>query len=172
MAIERRESVTGLHLTAIKIQERQQTKYFSGQGKVFAAKRDVKGIPGEFCFLGNICKMSVFASGRIEMTVEAWQKESWPLLFGGEGKEVIYEDATFEEFSFNPNGNAGEYYLMFEGVNTANNNQATYLEMFRVTFEAASRIDFISDEIAGFPLVGVFHLDETRNGYGLVRVRV
>jgi hypothetical protein len=94
------------------------------------------------------------------------------LLFGGDGTETVSDGKTFREFTFNPNGNSGEYYLLLEGVNSADGNKSIRLEIFRVTFEAASRIDFISDEIAEFPIVGMFHLDEVRKGYGTIRVQV
>lgn len=59
-----------------------------------------------------------------------------------------------------------ELSLRFEGLNKANSLSAVTVELYRLLFDPASDIDFMSDEIAPFNLTGSLLVDDTKSASG------
>lgn len=56
-----------------------------------------------------------------------------------------------------------ERYLRFSGLNTANSNVPTIIDLYRVVFDPAGNIELINDAIAQFSLTGEVLYDNTRD---------
>jgi hypothetical protein len=63
---------------------------------------------------------------------------------------------------------AGEYELMFDGVNEARSGKAAVVRVHRIRFGAAANLDLIGDDYAGLELTGKLLSDDTQ-GAGLSR---
>jgi len=63
---------------------------------------------------------------------------------------------------------AGEYEMVFDGVNEARSGKAAVVRVHRIRFGAASSIDLIGDDFAGLELTGKV-LTDTTQGAGLSR---
>ena len=64
--------------------------------------------------------------------------------------------------------NAGveDYWVRFEGVNTANNNAPALVEVYKVQWDPVTGFGIISDELNAFPLNGNVLADSQRSGDG------
>lgn len=56
-----------------------------------------------------------------------------------------------------------EYFLSFENINKANDNDAGSLELYRVRFDPASLLDFLSDELQVLELTGTVLADSSKD---------
>lgn len=56
-----------------------------------------------------------------------------------------------------------EYFLMFEGINKANANDKCSIELYKVRFDPAANMDFLSDELQVLELTGTVLADEFRS---------
>jgi hypothetical protein len=56
-----------------------------------------------------------------------------------------------------------DYYLMFDGINTANNNSPVIAEFFKVQFSPAQSIPLINEELGSFEVAGSVLLDGLRS---------
>lgn len=72
---------------------------------------------------------------------------------------VDYTYATQDHITTSP-GNVAKY-LMFSGINTANNDKVTRCEAYRVKFDPAA-LDLITTEAAGMEISGIIEQDTTR----------
>lgn len=63
---------------------------------------------------------------------------------------------------------AGEYEMLFDGVNEARSGKASVVNVHRIRFGAASGLDLIGDDYAGLELTGKLLSDDTQ-GAGLSR---
>lgn len=55
-----------------------------------------------------------------------------------------------------------EYFLSFEGINTRNNNAKGSLEVYRVRFDPAQLLDFLSDDLQAMQLTGSMLADPAK----------
>ena len=58
---------------------------------------------------------------------------------------------------------AKEYVLMFENINKADSNNPGSFELYRVKFDPAQNLDFLSDELQAMELVGSVLADQNRS---------
>lgn len=56
-----------------------------------------------------------------------------------------------------------QYYLVFDGLNTANNNAAVVVELYKVQFSPPASMPFISNDLATFELSGSVLLDDKKS---------
>jgi len=56
-----------------------------------------------------------------------------------------------------------EYYLRFEGLNTADSNEPVIIDLFRVIFDPSKDFSMIMDDFAKFPLDGSVLMDSARS---------
>jgi len=158
--------------------------YFSGQGRVCLAKIDRRtGEHGEF-FTCNAPRFDAHFGGLQEGTLflemEGFGSEALDMFFGGESfktntnqfSEIHAEDIknTF------PNRIATgtkitrrkkqHYYLVFEGFNTANENNPLRIELQDVHFHGVDKFEFINNEgLTSFAFDGQF-LTDMDGSYG------
>jgi hypothetical protein len=59
-----------------------------------------------------------------------------------------------------------EWWLRFEGLNMLDNNRPTVADFYRVKFEPAQNLGFISNEIAQFPITATPLADDTQPASG------
>ena len=61
---------------------------------------------------------------------------------------------------------AAYYFLRFEGLNTADENKAVIVEVFRFSSDPLKELDLISDTLAKFDVEGSVYPDSTKTGAG------
>lgn len=121
--------------------------YYSGAGKIYGAKRDVKGNYGAVFFCGNAPQFKVdFNTGDIEIAFEEMFRETLEIICGSASQPATvagfsslapddfkhkYPEAEVLEFEMGQSA-PFEYGLFFEGFNTAGN----YIEMGRASYDA------------------------------------
>lgn len=62
---------------------------------------------------------------------------------------------------------ADEYSLTFEGLNEAKSGRAVVVDLHKVKFSPAQKLDLIGDDFAGLEITGEVLLDDTITGTGL-----
>lgn len=164
---------------------------YSGQGKLYAAKRDLHGNAVEKFFCGNVPKFTVnFLTGEVEFFLEELKTENLEIICGSALKEVPTdlsllgnwisfdsEDAQksfrashpqMKMFEYDVTKSAPfEYVLQFEGVNTATSHGTTWkhfvrVALFRVVTNSGQGFQLISDDFACIKIVGEAKEDETK----------
>ena len=63
---------------------------------------------------------------------------------------------------------AKEYFLRFEGLNTANGNAPVVVDLFRFVMDPSKAMDLITDELGKFPLDGALLYDSARSSAGVL----
>lgn len=76
--------------------------------------------------------------------------------------KVNYTYATSDIVPAFKAGTQVERYLKFTGLNTANANNLSYFDLYRVVFDPVADLDIINDELAQFQLKGNVLYDSTR----------
>lgn len=61
---------------------------------------------------------------------------------------------------------ASQYYLTFDGLNTANNNAPMVAELYKVQFSPPANLSLITNELGTFEVAGSVLLDELRSSSG------
>jgi hypothetical protein len=61
---------------------------------------------------------------------------------------------------------AAQYYLTFDGINTANNNAAVVVELYKVQLDPPANLSLITNELGIFEVSGSVLVDELRSTSG------
>jgi hypothetical protein len=77
------------------------------------------------------------------------------------GAELEYTTLAFEATSMFTQPDA-EWWLRYAGVNMLDSNKPTVVDLYRVKFDPAQNLPFISQELAQFPLAGTPLADSNR----------
>lgn len=163
-------------------------KYFSGQGIVYLAKYNEDGTLGKFIDLGNVPKLDVINFGgeiKVLIAIECLTAENMELVFGKATDEVTLPDLpspkvstcnhlryfeipnkeqkNYKTFTYNSLP-TDSYYLVLDGVNTADSNRRFRVDVINVKFDALKRLNIDDFELAQFELVG--QVKEVNGEYG------
>lgn len=160
---------------------------YSGQGRIFLAKRNPDGTKQKRFFLGNCPNFNAnFLTGEFNISVDEFKPETLEIVCGSVARKVnttIIQpgdgercDIQAEAFEYQINDSVPfEYELSFEGFNVATGDSTGNFPqwrvyLYRVTMTCGEGWDFISDEFAVVKISGMAHKDESHdNKRGVVQ---
>lgn len=162
---------------------------YSGQGRIFLAKRNADGTKQKRFFLGNCPNFRAnFLTGEFTISVDEFKPETLEIVCGSVAREVDTAviqpgdgepcDIKATAFQYEINDSVPfEYELSFEGFNVATGDSTGNFPqwrvyLYRVTMTCGEGWDFISDEFAVVKISGMAHKDEVHNNKRGVVLRV